>query len=693
MQLISGITVYCKRYKHQLSLALLTMGMAAVIEWRHNYYFLKTDNLDQNLPYYIHNLRSLLSGEFPLFNFHQYLGTPIFACIQSAALYPPNYIALFLSSTISGHYYGAIEIVAIFHLIVAAIGFFQLMRFWRLSNVSCFFGAVAWVFCGFVMRVGDGWIQVIEYAAYFPWILLYSLRLTEAFKFRSFFILTMLRTLALFVGNPPFFLYVVTFDLLFMVIYYVLILRKNETGTETVSGVQSGQYGLKSLCLRHGASYISVALLSLPLLLPAMHQIAQSADRNNPLTWEKYSQGGFNALYWMKGLLIPFSKQQYLSIGQNLFFAHIGWLTIFFAIVALWRGGSHRKLVVTFLVLAVFSLLWANNTFITKLIYYLPLYNRQRFPFKLLFFANFFTIALATVGYDYVYRKVIRKYHRADLLCCLILLIHVGNLLAFVIYTPHDTRKVKQVPYDEVLKNKLSDGRIVTIVDKNTADQDKQIYLLGYNFATVFGLNHFAGYETLVAKVNLTAALDRNSSADFYVDNNYFAPSTADLEYFRAWGVKWYILEKKVKTKQDSILKPVHSDNNRLVLYDEAARPMVYWKDAILSTEVVYSFSTNAASMLTDRANFGQLVVNVLYNKFFTATIDGRKTELFKTDDDQMLINVPSGKRSVRIVYSDPYFITGLYISCGFIISILAWLAIKSWNRDRLLHQNDSVAR
>jgi hypothetical protein len=433
--------------------------------------------------------------------------------------------------------------------------------------------------------------------------------------------------------------------------------------------------------LRHFASYGAAALLSAPLLLPALHQIGLSADRSGSLTWEQYSQGGFTVLLWLKGLLLPFSAEQYRLLGQQLFIPHIGWLTLIFALAASCCRPPQRRRAIGLLLLALLALLWADNTVITRLVYHLPFYNRQRFPFKLLFFTSFFAIALASLGYERLLDAIRGKFRWAGVLGATILVLHGANLLAFHLYTPYDTRRVKQVPYDEPLREKLANGRIVTIVAKETDDQDKHPYLLGFNFATLFGLYHFAGYETLVSRHNLDAALQRNGSADFYVDDNRFAPAAADLEYFRRWGVRWYILDKNVTVPDASAFKPAYRDGQRVILYDVAASPLVFWADTTRGEGVSHGFTTNSIRIVTERQNSGQLVVNVLQNPFFSAFIDDERCELEGTADGHIRLLVPPGRHVIRIVYRDPYVIAGLYGAGGFLGATAAWLFVASRRR------------
>jgi hypothetical protein len=176
VKLMSGQNnISISNYRSPAMLVALTLLMVVLIEVSHPFFFLQDDNRTLYLPFYVHNLRAILGGEFPFYNFHQYLGTPI--TIQYAALYPINYVALFLSKSLLGNYFGAMEFIAGFHLVVAALGFYRLMISFELEEISCFFGAVAWTFCGFVITVGNSWIQTVGFAAYLPWIMLYSIKL------------------------------------------------------------------------------------------------------------------------------------------------------------------------------------------------------------------------------------------------------------------------------------------------------------------------------------------------------------------------------------------------------------------------------------------------------------------------------------------------------------------------------------
>lgn len=674
----------CTGIRYCIALALLVACMVAVIEVRHPFFFLRDDNLHQNLPYYVHNYRSALSCEVPLFNFHQFLGIPSLACIQPAAFYLPNYAAVFLSSLFFGHYYATMEFIAVFHLILAAIGFFKLMRHFDLEDWSCCFGAISWAFCGFVMTVGNSWITVVCYAAYFPWLLLYSFRQMGPFNLRNFSILVALRMTMLFIGYPPYIIYAYTFEIL-----AVVALRLVSYDLGTTRGES-----FVSFLMKHAFGCLCAFLLAAPLLLPALHLVAISADRKSALPWEEYSSAAYDPVSWLHGqftpLADPFLKNT--SWFQQPFISHIGWLTLIFCIMAICRRCSQMKTALVFLALAIVSFLWACDTFVTGLFYHIPFYNRQRWPFKLMFFNSFFLIAVSSFGFD-CWRERLKGYAVKYRTICMavlpfLLLIHIANFLLLYLAVPQrrfHVRSVQLPVFEEPLADVLKQGRIISIIHTNAGgvpgmpSDDSLVdntLMLGYNYATLFGLYHFTGHELLVPDRNLKASHNIKLGA-FLGTAGPLSLSSQELEYFRKWGVKWYVLDRNIPFFSQNELKIAHRDNYRTVLYDEGAKPFVYWRNTESENGIKYNFTTNSIRIESDRDGSGDIVVNVLHDPFFQLKIDDRKEELQESVDNQMIVPVPSGRHLIRITYVDPYFYNGLYISCGFLAIVAGILLFR----------------
>ena len=108
-----------------MTLVILVLGvsfLAGALELRHPNYFLWDDNAAYFLPAYVYNWRSLVqSGSFPELNLHQYLGYQYLGGGQPGALYPPVYVALGLSRLLLGDLRHAVDLLAIGHLLAAAL--------------------------------------------------------------------------------------------------------------------------------------------------------------------------------------------------------------------------------------------------------------------------------------------------------------------------------------------------------------------------------------------------------------------------------------------------------------------------------------------------------------------------------------------------------------------------------------------
>jgi hypothetical protein len=690
-----------KKYKTTIFVCLLITAIFIVIEFRHPYFFFQDDNRDQNLPYYIHNLRALLAGEIPLFNFHQSLGIPVLSCIQSAVFYPVNYLGLALSKLFLGHYFAAMEFIALFHLVAAGAGFYCFMRHFRLAEVSCLFGAIAWPFCGFVMTAGNSWIQIVGYAAFLPWILLFSARLINRFSWQCFLILTLLRLFDLFLGYPPFFAYTVFFDLLTACLLYLTLRRsKPDLGAPgclhefTVPFPSVTKFFAGQTC-----SYLLVAIFALPLLLPAFHQVSISADRQSVISWVDYVQYSYNLRHWVNGLVTPFVSVADAYWCDQDFISHVGYVTLVFAVIAVLglKSREHSGYIIIFALLAAVSFLWAGDILITKLLYYVPVYNRLRQPFKLQFFTSFYLIVLATFGFSLLAEKMKtlqngRHWHK--IIVPLLLVIHIANfLLLYTILPQHMfSRHLDPVPFDEPSKNEMLDGRVVSVGLATINDGDKRIYgysapMLGFDYPTLFGLYGFGGYELLIPEKNSQATFGLRERSVFVVDNEPLDIRTGlPLGYLREWGVKWYIIDRSIPLANIDGLRLVRSDGLRHILFDQSAKAFAYWLDDPFGPKVQWRFTTNSLIMETDRNTLGPLMVNLLYNPFFKARIDDRPVGMNETPDGQMLVTVPEGRHSVVITYCDPYFVYGKAISGVAAICVIALVMVLKIRQRRRLN-------
>lgn len=678
-------------------LAVLTISMLCLIEVRHPYFFLKDDSMVLSLPLYVHNLRALMGGEFPQFNFHQYLGMPVGN--QSNSYYAINYLALVLSKATLGHYFGTMEYLAVLHLVAAALGFYFLMRNFEIREICCCTGAIAWTFSAFVMTVGNSWIQVVCYAAYLPWILLYSIRLVHGFTKKDFTILVILRVGALFVGHPQYFWYVMTFDFITALSVWIAVARTRPT--DAPAGVFDAvpvRLGLVTFLWWYLCSCIITAGIALPMVLQTLREAAASESRSRTLPWEMYISGSYDLKLWLRGLVAPFADVQFATWNDLHFISHIGYLPIAFIIVALIsvRTSKNGTYISLFSGLAFGSLLWAGGTVVTGLFYYLPVYNKFTTPFKLAFFTSFFLVVVSTFGADIVYEKILHKFGRSPasrFFKVLLALLAANFLILYMALPQHAFMKfTDKIPLEEPLRRMLNEngGRIVSAGPDIKWNGAKAVPgfsapLLGYNYATLWGLYHSGGYWGLVSRNNFSATLGMTNSSIFNLPADIpFSVPPDTLEHYREWGVTWYLVDSRIPLPADNDFKLVHSDQLRNLLYDGGGRPMFYWPDSHGVSGLAHRFKINSVRVDTERGVDAQLVVNVLYHPFFSATLDGVGVPVAQTPKGQMLLTIPKGRHSVVISYSDPYFVYGSLFSLGLIMLFAASGVITHYRSRRL---------
>ena len=678
-----------------LLLSSLTVGMFLIIEVRHPYFFLQDDNRDGFLPHFVHNCRAVGQGEIPFFNFHQFLGTPALAGMHTAALYPPGYFAVFLSRLLFGHVFAAIEILALVHLVAAVLGFFRLTRWFGLDEAGGCLAAIAWGFCGYVAFLGNSWIWALEFAAYVPWILYFSLRQTAANDLRGFCILLALRVVAFFLGQPQFYLYLVFFEFATVFAFACLPANPCDVPEATPPATwSSGCRKLAGLAITWLANNILALLLAAPLLLPALHHISISDQRSKKFPFDYYSKFSNETLRWLNGLFFPFASFGSYNWSQQHILSHVGYLTIIAAVVALatvWHK-RYRTRVAVVAALALFALLWANNTFITRCFYYLPYFNRFRYPFKLVFFASFYLVLLSAFGADYFVRVLkVLAVHRnphckqgADQRLSLVLrasiiagvvALQAGNFLLLYAVLPEHSfgRHAGPVPFDEPDRLLFGEGRILSIGHGIGTDGSDWIHvparLLGYEYATLFGLYHFAGYDMLLPQANAEATCGIN-----YPSIIEFRPGlTIPIDHLRNWGVRWYVVDGSIPLASVPGLVRIRASADRCVLEDPQALPLVSFDGAGPQDAIAHSLSTNSITIRTIASAAKQVRIRVLYNTFFSATVDGRATPIDRAKDEQMLVQVPAGEHTLVVWYSDPYFFVGVALSG---VSLAAFVAL-----------------
>ncbi len=645
--------------------------LVASLELRHPYYFLQDDGLEYFLPSYIQNLRSMSSGHFPLYNFHTFGGIPHLSMGQPASLYVPPYLALLLSRSIFGHFFAAIDILAVFHLMVAIVGSYLLLRYWGVGASAAVFGGMTSL-SGFCLLVGRMWPPALMLCAWFPWMLLAAERYVHRPSVERAGLLIAVR-LALFYGGYP------QFFILAMVFEHVFILVR----------VLAGNKDRRKTLLLYLAALVPTLLLACPLLLPMAAEVHRSQSRATALPYTQFSSLLLPPVMWLYGQIfagLPLTPSPSEWEGALLYVSHIGYVTSFLSIgaVFLLMKRQHRlhMVVLPCIICCLLALFWAWN-FLGPAIYHLPLLNRFRWPFKLVYFSGFFQCVLAATFLD----RCRGRWHALAIVA-----FALGWLGVYCMLPSHAWRvRDHQPPLATAWKSLLEDGRYVVLSRNLVGDKSEEF--VGFNYSEMWGLDNLLGYEPLIATRGAPGGF-----GDVVLDYHSGAYSgmldSKALNRFTIWSVK-HILVSPDSQAASQLLQltgwQVIAENKGWKLWGSPkALPRVRWDNQLSGVDegITWSVEPNAIDITLEDWPGRSLTLAYTDNPGLSGCLDTKCTEVSHSEDGLVHIEVPRGTHHVRLVYRNRLFTWGAWIA---ITTALALFVMRFWLRSDKAYTIDSI--
>lgn len=652
-----------------LALGALT-ALFLALEWRFPYYFLQDDNRDSSLPFMVHNVRSLAGGELAQFNFHQFCGAPHLANGVAGVLYPPAYGAALASRLVWGHWFAAVDLLVIFHLLLGGLGTFLLLKAFTLPGRVACFGAITTQLTSFVIYASSSWLVVSGVPAYYPWMLFFGLRWLQSGQRGHLLGLVSTRLLLFYLGYPQYFLYAAVFEGL----AWWGFCRGREAGANRVA------------LLGYVGSWLATLLLATPLLLPMWSHLYVSAHRQQALPWAMFLEGHFGIREWLTGLLNPFSPRHYLQtpitdwMERSMpYLSHLGYATLGLIAVALYAfvGGTVRderkKYFAVALGGSVVALLGSCNV-LAPLLYVTPVFNRLRWPFKLQAFTAFYLVVLAAMGLGYLL-ETLRNRRAAGVIFGVVLTGTVANFGALYLgCSPKVFRThLDRVPLEEPLRERLAQGRIFSLGYR--FENLRTANALAFNYATLWDLYHFAGYDPMVPQANLRVSRGLEQVASFQGP-----PGQLPVEHLRRWGVKWYVVSNDAPQYGPALaswgMTVAHQDELRTVYVDPQAWPLLYWQQGG-AADITYRLSANAVDIVAQNPQHDGLHVNILGHPYFTARLDDEPVPIRTGDHGQMVIDTPAGRHRIRLRYQDPWLAAGGWLAAGTLLGLAVWCGVR----------------
>lgn len=698
---MSGFIKKHKLLTDVIILVLVCILMLVALEVRQPYFFLQDDNADSYICQYVHSLRSVSQGEFPFYNFHQLGGIPFLDRGQTGELNVVVYLAGILSQLFLGHLCGTVDFTAALYLIAGAVGMFLfLKKKTELADYIAVLGAIAWSFNSFSIYCGSNWIISIILTGCFPWMVLSTSYLAQNNGLKAILIAAIPKVFMFYSGHPQYFIYAILFDYLFGLGYQFFFTGKGKRlKTE-------GAFTLK-----YFLSGLVVTLWSLPLLGPMFLAMTNSVDRQGRPELSYFIEYRFRIEDFFLSLVYPTMQydvtgfkqligqeaavvDEMIAIQKNL--AHIGLILFLIVLMGLIRfiTSFSRKTtkeekriyrwMYSLLPAAVISFLWGGTKWFNVIIFYIPMLNRFRYPFKVMQIFLFFLILFACLSLQQIVSGMTDK-KKAKAVGFALVAIECINLLAVYFILPvrfFGLYSNSPKPFTEPLFDDLKGSRYVTVLDSPsfwlqnpTTLEERSIRvphdtaaLLSYNYATYYGLNNITGYDVLTSLETVTAS----DNLLYYTDSiggsvGYFYDGF--VEQMRDRGVSYYVtLPANAEIVEEELseygLTRWSEDDNRVVFMDTEAEPLAYsgndYGEVTLDEHVNYLVVTTP-----DSFEGGSVTVNYTHDRRFIATVDGEQAAITDSGDyhDMIIEGIPSGSHEIVFRFVDHTFRNCLVIS------------------------------
>jgi len=645
--------------------------LLAALEVRFPYYFLQDDGLEYYLPCYIHNWRSLTHGELPLYNFHTFAGVPHASMGQPGVFYVPQYIALLLSQLIWHHPFAVLDFLGIMNGLLAVAGGYLLLRQLGASDEASAFGGLT-ALSGVFLWFGRMWFTTTMLCAWFPWMVWASLRYVAKPHWDRALWVVAARIALLYVGHSQYFVLAMVFEHAFALIW--LLTSRSE--------------GWHSRCAKFLALDVPTVALGAPFFLPLAVEVRRSLLRSSPLSYQAFSAVSSNPVAWIFGQLLVFVDWPRLRQAPGIFTRSIPFLSyvgyaptlLLPGVVSLWRKQSHwRPFIMAGFACFIVALLWSWNIG-GPLIYHLPVFNRFRFPFKLIYFAGFFQCLLAAL----VFARL-NKRTQYVLLGVLIL-----NWAWVFLMLPNHAWRIRKYhpPLQSPWTSLIGDGRYFVISDNpvfvppGTSGSDEYVEL---NYSLLWGLDNLLGYEPMHSRLGGAIALGN-------IHTGVYEGPVAGLsmDHLRRWSVKYVLLSP---TKSIFVPKLAaggfeeRATRNGWTLWEDShALPRIRWESpsyddrpgrGIEWTEHVNSIDVNLAQWPASRLTFAFAA-----NPALQVCIERVCEPIPSSADGSIHIDVPTGTKHLRIVYRNGLFLPSICIALLTLV-LISVLLLRARRRTR----------
>lgn len=159
------------------------------------------------------------SGQIPLWNSNIYSGAPFLANFQSQVFYPLSVIYYILPFSLGFNYF------IIFHVFLAGLFLFFLLKEWKLEAYAACFGAITFAFSGYIQSTISATTSLCS-AAWLPLVLLFFERLIKTKNIKYFALLAFAFAFEI-LGGEPTIPYITLWILSARAVFFSAVYREN----------------------------------------------------------------------------------------------------------------------------------------------------------------------------------------------------------------------------------------------------------------------------------------------------------------------------------------------------------------------------------------------------------------------------------------------------------------------------------
>ncbi|MBI5970818.1 MAG: YfhO family protein [Deltaproteobacteria bacterium] len=337
---------------------------------------------------------ALKRGEFPLWNPFFYSGHPLLATLQPGIFYPFNLLLLILPFDMAFNW------IIIVHFALAGTFTYMLLCELNASKPGAIAGALIFMLSGYLFSTHNV-LNTLLAVAWSPLTVYLSLKAVKRGSYGYAAATGVVLAVMFFAGGIEVFYATCAVLFALSVMPQILIMRPDEAETQPNGVILSGMKKRLALFAISISMFFSISAVQ---LLPFL-ELARASTRSAGLTYAEATTWSFDIKDFIQFVLPdPFgyasSDDKYWTNQSWLKTVYVGsiplLLSVFFFV-------ENKKKTLPFILSSILGLTVAmgkNNLSYQALFYYLPLFNKFRYPVKFLFIPFLFLSISAGLGFD-----------------------------------------------------------------------------------------------------------------------------------------------------------------------------------------------------------------------------------------------------------------------------------------------------